>query len=387
MKKLLLYGGTFDPPHIGHYELLRQTVRRTRFDKIIVMPTAMPPHKEAKHFLSDETRLAAVKLLFETIRGVKVSDLEMRRGGKSYSIDTLRYLSEQYPDHEISMLMGSDMFLSFEKWRRFEEILSLCTLITAPRHPGEREALCRRRDELVGRYGARCIVLDLPVVDLSSTGVRAGEKDGLPLEVRYLLYGETALEPLIRHLSETLTEQKYEHTLRVAEYCAALAARFGEDERKARLAGLLHDITKCRNKAWQLRYMQQKRVKLSVSDRKAPQIFHQITAPYFAAENFNVRDRSILHALGCHTTGRAHMSKLDKILFLADGIEPGRDYDGVGTIRRTAEKDLDRAALMYCDRSIHYIVDRGFFLHPDTVSARNDLLRKIYSEDKASGKK
>ena len=387
MKKLLLYGGTFDPPHTGHYELLRQTVRKMHFDRVIVMPTALPPHKQAEHFLTDEKRLAAVKLYFETIRGVSVSDFEMRRGGKSYTINTLRYLSEEYPDHEICLLIGSDMFLEFEKWRSFEDIFKLCTLVAAPRHKGERDALYRKRDELSFRYGAKCVVLDLPVHDISSTGVRAGERDDLPLEVSYLLYGEKALGPLMNFLSETLTPAKYEHTLRVAAYCEELAERFGEDTGKARLAGLLHDITKCRNKAWQIRYLQQKRVKLTASDRKAPQIYHQITAPLFAAETFGVKDRSILRALGCHTTGRTHMTRLDKILFFADGTEPGRDFDGVEEMRRMAEKDLDRAVLMDLDRSIHYIIDRGFFLHPDTVSARNCLLRSIYLEEKAIGKK
>ena len=101
MKKLLFYGGTFDPPHSGHLHLLRQTTRQLHFDKIIVMPTAIPPHKQANHFLSNDVRLNAAKMLFSTVRDTIVSDWEIVKGGKSYSIDTIEYLIREYPDHKI----------------------------------------------------------------------------------------------------------------------------------------------------------------------------------------------------------------------------------------------------------------------------------------------
>ncbi|MBQ6946846.1 MAG: bis(5'-nucleosyl)-tetraphosphatase (symmetrical) YqeK, partial [Clostridia bacterium] len=99
-----------------------------------------------------------------------------------------------------------------------------------------------------------------------------------------------------------------------------------------------------------------------------------------------VYDRSILQAIKCHTTGRERMTVLDKILFLADSIEPARTYEGVGEMRLMAQKDLDRAVLMNFDRSITYIVKKGFFLHPQTVAARNWMLKSIITEEKQDGR-
>ena len=383
MKKLLFYGGTFDPPHSGHLHLLRQTTRQLHFDKIIVMPTAVPPHKEATHFLDDEIRFKAAQMLFSTIRGVCVSDWEIRKGGKSYSIETIEYLLAEYPDHKVYFLMGSDMFLGFEKWYRFEELIKMCTILVAARTKDDISALRPMAKKLEQRYGAECQILKMPIHEKSSTQIRSGAADDkLPLEVRYFLYGSKALESLEQYLRENLTPQKYEHSYRVAEYAVQLARIHGADESQVYLASLLHDATKCWGKARQISYLNKRHYKLSPEDRQAPQIYHQITGALFAGERFYVRDRSILNAIKCHTTGREHMNVLDKILFLADSIEPARSYEGVDLMRQTALTDLDKAVLMNFDRSITYIVEKGFFLHPQTVAARNWMLRPIMTEEK-----
>lgn len=387
MKKLLFYGGTFDPPHSGHYNLLRQTLRREHFDRIVVMPTALPPHKKAAHYLSDEKRLGAVKMLFGSLPGVTVSDYELQKGGKSYSVDTLHNLQKQYPDFELYMLIGSDMLFTFEQWHEFREILSLCTVLTAARQKGEREQLEAKAAQLTKAYGARVRVLNIPLRVKSSSEVRAGQKDPLlPLEVRYYLYGKEALAELFEYLKGHLTPQKYEHTLRVAEFAGDLAERYHADENTVYLAALLHDATKCWSKKEQLAYLKRKHYKLTAQDRRAPQIFHQFTAALFAAERFCVRDKTILQALSCHTTGRERMTLVDKILFLSDSIELGRDYEGVEQMRAVCRTDLNRAVLMNFDRSITHIVDKGFYLHPQTVAARNWLLRNLYLEGRNSGK-
>lgn len=383
MKKLLFYGGTFDPPHSGHLHLLKQAVKHLHFDKIIIMPTAMPPHKQAAHFLNDETRLRAVKMLFSTIRDSLVSDWEIKKGGKSYSIETIEYLSSQYPSYELYFLMGSDMFLSIEKWFRFEDILKKCTIITAPRTSEDLPLLNPMAEKIANSHAAKCIVLKAPIHEMSSTQIRDGEKDeNLPLEVRYCLYGEKALVQLDNYLKDNLTPQKYEHSYRVAEYAVSLAQIYGVDEKQVYLASLLHDITKCWGKKRQLAYLSKRRYNLSPQDQRAPQIYHQITGALFASEKFGVRDRTILNAIQCHTTGREHMTMLDKILFLADSIEPARSYEGVENMRQIAKTDLDKAVLINFDRSITYIVSKSFYLHPQTVAARNWMLTTITSEDK-----
>ncbi len=387
MKRLLFFGGTFDPPHTGHLHLLKQTVRKFKFDKIIVMPTAVPPHKQATHYLPDEKRLRAIEMLFGSIRGVTVSDWEIKKGGKSYSIDTISYLLETYPDYEIWFLMGSDMFLGFEQWYQAERLATMCTLVVAARSREDVEQLPAHAKYLETKLKVKSVILQIPIVERSSTEIRSGESDPkLPLEIKYFLYGSAALAPLESYLKENLTPEKYAHSYRVAEYATELARIHGVEERQVYLASLLHDITKCWGKARQLSYLQKRHYKLSPEDRQAPQIYHQITGALFAGDRFYVRDRMILQAIKCHTTGRERMTDLDKILFLADSIEPARTYEGVEQMRQTAKTDLDRAVLMNFDRSIAYIVKKGFFLHPQTVAARNWMLKSIITEGKQDGR-
>ncbi len=378
MKKLLFYGGTFNPPHSGHLHLLRQALRLMHFDKIIIMPTAVPPHKQAAHYLSDEQRLKATSMLFADIRGAMVSDWEINKGGKSYSIETISYLTAQYPEYEIYFLMGSDMFLSFESWYQFEKLANMCTLIVASRDEEDREKLKPMAQRLEGEYGAKCIMLSGAVYKKSSTEVReGGSDDDLSLEIRYYLYGASALDSLFEYLKQQLTPEKYEHSLRVAEYALKLAKIHGADEGQVYLASLLHDVTKCWGKKKQLDFLHKKHYKLTYEDRQAPQIFHQISGALFARDHFGVKDKQILQAIKCHTTGKEKMTILDKILFLADSIEPARKYGGVEQMRSVAAKDLDQAVLMNFDRSIAYIVEKGFFLHPQTVAARNWMLKVL----------
>ena len=388
MKRLLFYGGTFDPPHSGHLHLLRQTIRRFHFDKIVVMPTALPPHKQATHYLSDEKRLRVLEMLFGHLRGVTVNSWELNKGGKSYSIETITHLREQYPGYEIWFLMGSDMFLSFEKWYRADELAKMCTLVVAPRNKEDVSLLEPMAKHLKTTLNAKSVILQIPIVERSSTQIRQGQDDlMLPLEVRYYLYGKEALESLESYLKENLSPEKYDHSYRVAEFAVGLAKIHGVDENQVYLASLLHDATKCWGKSRQLAYLQKRHYKLSADDRQAPQIYHQITGSLFAAEKFRVCDRGILQAIKCHTTGRERMTELDKILFLADSIEPARSYEGVEEMRQTAKVDLDKAVLMNFDRSIVYIVKKGFCLHPQTVAARNWMLKSILMEGKFNDKK
>ncbi len=383
MKKLLFFGGTFDPPHSGHFHLLKQALKRHHFDKIIIMPTALPPHKAAANYLPNDKRLQALRMLFANIHGVEISDWELNKGGKSYSVETIQYLQDVYKEYEIWFLMGSDMFLSFERWYMADRLAQMCTLIVAPRNKEDLELLKPKQDELLQTLGVKSVILQSPIVEKSSTEIRGGRHDGyLPLEIQYYLYGKSALEPLEKYLKDNLTPEKYEHSYRVAEYACQLARIHGADEAQVYLASLLHDATKCWGKSRQLSYLQKRHYKLLQEDKQAPQIYHQITGALFAGDKFRVRDRVILSAIKCHTTGRERMNMVDKILFLADSIEPARTYEGVEDMRRVAQTDLDRAVLMNFDRSIIYIVKKGFYLHPQTVAARNWMLKSILSEGK-----
>lgn len=130
--KIGIFGGTFNPPHLAHLNIAEDFSRRLSFDKLIIMPTYQPPHKQAQSLADSEDRLRMCRLLFD-MENTEISDMEIQRQGKSYTYDTLCQLEEKYPGAELYLIIGSDMLLSFHKWYRYEDILRKCTLCVLTR--------------------------------------------------------------------------------------------------------------------------------------------------------------------------------------------------------------------------------------------------------------
>ena len=130
MARIGIYGGSFNPPHLGHIRAAQETRRRLRLDRVILIPDAVPPHKTLAAGSPDaKTRLALVRLAVEGCEGLEVSDIELRRDGPSYTVDTLRQLHTQYPQDELFLLMGTDMFLTFDQWRGPDAIAQMAALV------------------------------------------------------------------------------------------------------------------------------------------------------------------------------------------------------------------------------------------------------------------
>lgn len=168
-----IFGGTFNPPHNGHKKLAGELPGRLSLDLLIIIPTHIPPHKGASLLASDRDRLNMCRLCFEDEHTV-VSDIELKREGKSYTVDTIAEIKKLYPDDEIYFLMGSDMLLSFHSWREPEKILETANICAVSRHSGETKKL----EEYIRNHFAACkekfTVIDFEPVDISSTEIREG---------------------------------------------------------------------------------------------------------------------------------------------------------------------------------------------------------------------
>lgn len=175
--KIGLFGGTFNPVHKGHVNLVKNFKEKLSLDKVLVIPTAVPPHKQAESLVSSEDRLNMCRLAFSSL--AEVSDVEIARGGRSYTVETLEELKKIYKDDDLYFLVGSDMLLSFKRWYRWEDILTMCTLCATDR---DNEETCRDADE---EFFSKIIFCDFPKTVVSSSEVR--EKLALGEDVSKLL--------------------------------------------------------------------------------------------------------------------------------------------------------------------------------------------------------
>ena len=393
--KIGVYGGAFNPPHLGHITAARAVSGLLKLDKLLVIPTGHPPHKTLPPGSpGPEQRLELTRLAMEQTglgEGIEVLDLELRREGNSYTVDTLSHLRERYPEDELWLLMGADMFLTLQTWHEPERILSLAGVAAFGRTEADTEELFSvQREYLCRRYPqARIFTLSIPgVVDVSSTELRKRLAEGeggdllAPAAYGYILreklYGTAAdlkqlsLEQLRPVALSFLNHRRISHVLGTEQEALRLAERWGADPDKARRAALLHDCTKKRNLAEQLETAERFQVPLDDMERREIKLLHAKTGAGIAAAVFGT-DEEITNAIRWHTTGRGGMTLLEKVIYLADYIEPTRDFPGVEELRRVCYEDLDAGLLLGLEMTIREMESRNAPIHPKTLEARDAL--------------
>lgn len=394
--KIGIYGGTFNPPHLGHIAAARAVFELLGLDLLLLIPAGLPPHKSmpagspTPRQRLEMTRLAGEQLGLGS--KVRTLDAELRREGRSFTSDTLAQLKAQYPDDELWLLMGTDMFLTLQTWHAPEEILSLAGVAAFGRTEEDTEELFAvQREYLYRTYPqARIFTLTIPgVVNVSSTELRErlakGEGAGLlaPAVYGYILreglYNTGAdlknlkLSQLRAAALSYLNHRRIPHVLGTEQEAIRLAERYGADVEKARVAALLHDCTKRLDMEEQLALCKQYGIRLDSMERETLKLLHAKTGAAVARDVFGVDDE-IYSAIWYHTTGHANMTKLEKIIYLADYIEPSRNFPGVDKLRKVCYEGLDKGLLLGLEMTIGEMTAAGSPVHHATVEARDALV-------------
>jgi nicotinate-nucleotide adenylyltransferase len=183
-QRLAIFGGTFNPIHRGHVTVLEAAVRKLGLDRVMLIPSAVPPHKASPELAAGEDRLAMCRLAMAESAAVEVSDLELRRAGPSYTIDTVREVRRLAPEAELFLIVGADMLRDFHLWRQFAEIAGEVRLITLPRPGVEIGRLAELRAALGDKTvdGILADVQATPLVDVSSTEIRQRLRAGRAID-------------------------------------------------------------------------------------------------------------------------------------------------------------------------------------------------------------
>lgn len=392
MERIGILGGSFDPVHNAHIRMGLCAMESLGLSRVIYVPTAYPPHK--MRALTDNChRLEMLRLATQAHTGFILSDYELKNETYSYTADTLKYFKKLYPKAQLVLLVGADSAAYLDTWYQAEYIFKTAEIGVFARgdFDTDLQAIFKRLQE---KNGARITQIAGDVLSVSSAQIRAAVQKGeciaalVPASVEHYIRTQDLytkpptiavrdfdLDRAAKHLSYLLKPSRFQHSLAVSETAAKLAKRFGCDVKKAQIAGLLHDCAKHLDAQRAIALCEKYGLTPDAVTANEPGLMHQLLGPAHAAAEFCIDDKEILDAIGCHTTGKVGMTALDKILYLADFIEPNRTaFEGLDKLRKLCEKDLDEAMLFALDLSVRHVLSKGGLIHPDTVLARNAFL-------------
>lgn len=375
-----IYGGSFNPPHIGHTHVADAVRANFAPRHFLIIPAGTPPHKEiAENSATNAQRMQMCRLAFGEGDGLVVSDMEMVREGKSYTSDTIRQVQKMYPsEKDILLVMGTDMFMTLDTWHEAEFILRTVHVIVVVRDE-ERAMLRKKALEYAKMYHTRTTIIAQKPVPAASSDIRQllRQREGrelLPKAVydfiaEHRVYGAKPQWEWLREQAYAMLKPKrIAHVRGCEEEAVRLARRWVADEEEAAEAAILHDITKKLNLREQLILCRKYGIIPDTLEAASEKLLHSKTGAAIARERFGVSE-SVYEAIRWHTTGKADMSLLDKIIYMADYIEPNRDFEGVDTLRELAYSDLDAAMVLGFEMSLADLARFGVPPHPNTLEA------------------
>jgi len=357
--KIGILGGTFNPIHNGHIKIAKLAKQEYHLDKVIFLTSGNPPHKRDESILDASIRHVMVKKAICGIDGFCADDYEVNREEYSYTLYTLKHYREVYPDDEIYFIIGGDSLRDFHLWHKPEEILKLCKILVYDRNDGE----------VVADFAQ---IIHGEKMDISSTQIRQMVKSGedisglVPAEVAGFIkeYGiYSSCDNYEEKLKGLMDEKRFIHSLGVRDMAVKLAKIHGADEKKAEIAGLLHDNAKRMDN--QVKRCEELMAEVDEIEIKNPVLLHAKLGAETAKCIFGICDKEIVEAIKWHTIGKKGMSLLEKIVFVADLVEENRTFPDAKPLRELALVDLDRALHECVKSTIEINKKRGVDIHPN----------------------
>ncbi|MBE6925658.1 MAG: nicotinate (nicotinamide) nucleotide adenylyltransferase [Ruminococcaceae bacterium] len=388
MERIGIFGGTYNPPHVGHIGAAIYGKGALCLDKLYLIPSYISPHKALPvGSPTPQQRLEMVALSAQNT-DLTVSDIELSRGGASYTYETVLALRKQHPEAEIFLLTGTDMFLTLDQWREAELLLSMVTLVVFYRGDKDERRQIEAKKAFFAEKGISAIVMENAVTEISSTQLRRmlvfncatpflNEKvHSYILENKLYGTGENyknlPIEELEKVVCSLVKPNRVAHILGCRDTAVQLAKKWGANEADAARAGLLHDITKALDGPLQLTLCDQYGMELDDFSRAYPKTLHAHTGAMVAQRIFGEND-AVVSAIHSHTTGKAGMNVLEKIIYVADYMEPNRNFDGVEALREAAFTDMDKAMVMGLEMTVSLLKKEGKTISKESLEALKDL--------------
>ena len=384
MERIGIYGGSFNPPHIGHIRAAREAVRELGLTSLFLLPAGEVPGKTPPEGSADaQARLRMLELAVGGCPDLRMSDFDACRE-RCRTWETVEHFAREYPEAELTVLVGSDQLAKLPGWENVSFVLSHAQIAVARRGlPGEEE-LIREKTAFLCRMGGRIRVLENPVEPISSTQLRRllafgcgweflppGVEDFIRREGLYHVNADwknLPMEQLEQVVLSLLNPNRIRHVLGCRDTAVALAKRWGADETDAARAGILHDITKALDGPLQLTLCKAYGKMLTDFSRKYPKTLHALTGSLVAERIFG-ENPQVVSAICHHTTGKAGMNLLETIIYVADYMEPNRDFPGVERLRELAYSDIQAALKLGLEMTLEHLKKQGSEVSPESREA------------------
>ncbi len=371
MQKTLVLGGSFDPPHEEHVNMVKSAMKELGIERLVIVPTFLPPYK-SEGMLSFDERCELVKCAFEGVNFV-IDDIERVRGGENYSALVLPLLKEKYGD--IIYLVGGDSIEHFESWYMPSEIVKCCPIAVCAREGFDKvdDVIANLQD----KFGGEFVVLKYKGKQIASSQIRVDlllsqQPKGLSKKVYDLIcqkgyYSE--YKWAVDKLKTYQTDELFEHSKAVVKMGIELNSRHNLklDFDKVFLACLLHDNAKQRKSVDGLRVPE---------DALGTPVLHQFLGARKAERDFGIEEGDILSAIECHTTAKADMTLFEKLVYTADSVSRDREYEPIPQLREIALDDFEKGFLAVLEFTYDKLSKKGNGIYPMTLDAVRFYLQK-----------
>ena len=367
MEKIGIYGGSFDPVHLEHVRLALLAVEKLGLSKLIVMPTFVAPHK-SNSSASAKDRFNMLKLAFADHPQITVSDYEITKGGTSYTYLTVEHFKKQF-DGQLFFITGADMLKDFKTWKYPQRILENCTLACY----GRKNADCdfeSEKEYFYNTYKKDFVKIDYQGQNVSSTKARVYASLGLDITN---ISGSAVAEYVKQNnlycgdqyadfVKKTLPQKRLIHTANVTLAGLIKCKSLGLDAKKVQTACLLHDCAK---------YIDHTTVQgFSIPPDVPKPVIHSFLGAYIAQTVLKIDDQEIIDAIKYHTSGKPQMSTLAKLVFVADMIEDGRDYQGVEQLRQAFyHQPFEQCFKMCLQEEVLHLLNKKEYIYGLTLDA------------------
>lgn len=367
MSKIAIFGGTFNPVHNEHVTMVTNAILELGLDKVIVVPTFLPPHKNTIPAPASD-RLNMLKLAFSEVQKVEISDFEVNKQGKSYSYQTVEHFKEKYPNDQIYFVCGGDMLTDFKTWKNPDRILKSAKLVVFDREDffTDYQKELQYFKEI---FNDSFVKLKYVGKEFSSTRIRLNASLKLPLKNQTPKSVEEYIkknnlysgDKYTQFIVNNLPEKRREHTANVVAIALTKVKELKLDENKVYLSALLHDCAKYFVKA------DFPQCEIPVDVPKP--VEHAFLGAFVSEYVLGVKDAEVIDAIRYHTSGKANMTTLAKLIFVADMVEEGRDYQGVERLRQLYKEDFEKAFVECLKEEMIHLINKKSLIYHQTLNA------------------